>query len=300
MIFNQNRIFSSQHKLIKEYKELLFYVNQTGGNVWAEYIVEFHPKEQSEIKAKLIDKSEKYKNYYECFEQGITQSISSTLSKLNNRQIGLSGFDMTITNLSYHPVDSKPVAYKILFEEMMNRILNSNYFQMQIDETTDKSPFYNIRTLKYDELKEPYLLSETHHNIVSPKIFTNTIVLNERVEILINDIEHNINRWKVTLSPKRNSKKIIYNLGIELRDKYHQERKYKTFGTFYNITEQISKIREELAHRRFNLSGLDILIEPLYHNELEPSVKSNIDQLKWAVLNVLLNKNLTETRKENL
>lgn len=300
MIFNQKGNFTKKYKLVKEYRELLFLVNQTGGNIWAEYIVELKPKKQSEIKVELIDKSKRYQNYYDCFEQGINQSITSTLTKLNQRGIRFSGCDMIITNLSYHSIDSKPVAYKILFKEMINRLFNSSYFQMELDNSNTESPFYSIKTLKYDNSKEYHLLNETHHQIVSPKIFTNTIVLNERVEILIRDLEQNTNRWKITLSPKMNSARTIYNLDLEFRDKYRQSREYNLMNIVMNISEQITKTCQELANRKFNVSGLYILVEPLYNSEENPFIKSNIDYLKWSLLDVLLNKNRTEVRKENL
>lgn len=85
MIFAQKGNFTKKYKLVKEYRELLFRNNQVGAEAYAEFIVELYPKEQSEFKVELIDKSEKYLELYRTFEVGIYQSITSTLTKLNER-----------------------------------------------------------------------------------------------------------------------------------------------------------------------------------------------------------------------
>ncbi len=301
MIFTQKGNFTKKYKLVKEYRELLFRNNQVGAEAYAEFIVELYPKEKSEFKVELIDKSEKYLELYRTFEVGIYQSITSTLTKLNERGIMFSGCDMIITNLSYNMVDSKHLAYEILFVEMINRLFNSDYFQLELDAINTESPFYSIETLKYDINWEQYLLKETHQQIVSPKIFTNTIVLIERVEILINDLEHNINRWKITLSPKSMAyARETYKLDIEFRDQFRQSRKYDYMNTFINIFEQITRTCHELTNRKFNVSGLYILVESLYNSEEEPNVQSNISYLKWPLLDALLDENRIEIRKENL
>jgi hypothetical protein len=300
VIFNQIGNFTRKYKLSKEYRELLFLSGRGGGEAWAEYIIEIYPRDQLEIKVELIDKAVKYKEYYRTFEVGINKSITATLNDLNTRGIMLLGCDMIITNLSYHPVDSKPLAYQILFKEMINRLFNSDNFQMELDNTKTESAFYNITTVKYDKLQEYYLLKETHYQIVSPRIFKNTIFLNERVEILIKDLEQNTATWKITLSPKENSAREIYKLNIEFRDKFYNSRKSNMMSTFINVLGQLTKICQELTNRKFNLSGLYILVEPLYNIEEDPFVNSNISYLKWPLLDLLLDRNRIEIQKENL
>lgn len=292
--------FLRNYFLRKEYKELVFEVHQSGGEIWAEFIVELIPTKEYEIIVELIEAATKFTNLRECFIKGITNGVNKFKSYLNNQDIGISGMIIRVTNKSYHPIDSKPSAYSYPFLELMKRLTNTEFFGMEVSQNSNKSIVHNSQIIEFDINKDRYILKENQFQLVSPKLFTNTIRLNNRVVTEIKDVEKNITRWKTTISPKSEYDRRLYSIDIEFRDKFERIRKYKTINYTIKLNRQINHLINQFHIRKINVAGFYLLVEPVYNSEEEPFVNSNFELIKWAIFNSLLDKSISETKEENL
>jgi len=285
--------------LVNSYEELIIDIRQTGGNWWAEYKVELTPNENSIWNVLLIDNAEKkYEYLNETLRHGIERGLIDFIEQLKNRGIELGGIDFKIKNFSYHPVDSKPAAFQYTLIDLLNRLEKTNYFQKEIIDTETTSSFFELREIPFDRLKDQYLLRETHFQIIVPRIFKQTIKLTKRIEIILNELNDKKQTFKVVLSPKLYDNRKRYSIDLELREEINNESLWKYFNLITLFNNQIKEIIEVLNTKSFNLGGMYILVIPLYDEIKEPFVKSNVEYMKWAILNVIFDKEYTEVKKE--
>jgi len=294
-------VYQRSYFLRKEYKELVFEVHQSGPSIYAEFIVELFPIDNNAISIDLVEAAGKEYNYLSStYSNGIISGVTKFKSQLNNQDIGISGINIRITNLSYHAVDSKPAAYTYPFIALLNRLINTELFGMQINNNSENSVVHTSKIVEHESQLGNIHLKEIHLHLVSPKCYTNTLQLNKRIEVRIKDIEKGLDRWRITLLPKSEHDRRLYTIDCEIRDKFESERKYKTTSYSTEVYKQIEHVLKEFQQRKINIAGLKIIIEPLYNSEQEPFVKSNFEQFKWALFDSLLNKNHTISKKENL
>ncbi len=291
--------FKRKTSLIDPYEELIIDIRQTGGDWWAEYEVKFTPNSNPVLNVSLTDKAEKKYDYLgDCFHQGIKKGLLEFVEQLNKRGIGLGGMNIMVANLSYHPVDSKSLAYTYTLLEVLNRLENSSKFKKEIIETEQSSSFYETMEVEFDRFKDPYLLKETHISIISPRVFKQTIKLKKRVQITLNDLGNKQKTYQIVLSPNFYDNKRRYSINLEFRNAIESNKLWEFSNHFNLFSNQIKEILETINTKNYNLGGLYILIVPLFDQSKEPFVKSNKEYLKWVILNTLLNNEYIEIKKE--
>lgn len=285
--------------MVIPYQELIIDIRQTGGNWWAKYSVDITPNEDSIWIVSLIDNGENKQSYHDgIFYQGIKSGLTEFIEQQEKRGVDLGGINFRITNHSYHSVDSKPAAFKYTLIGLLNRLEKTNHFQKTIIKPELSSTFFNVQEISFDQNKAPYILTETHFQIPTPRNFEETINLTKCIKITINDLREKRLTFKIILSPKPYQKQKNYFISVELRDEVDSNKISIFSNKIAILNDQINQVLKTLRHNKYNLSGLDILVIPLYDEAKEPFIKSNIEYIKWPILNVLLDPRNAEIENE--
>lgn len=292
------RNYKRKTTLVTSYEETIIAIHQTGGSIWAEYKIELTPNEHSTWNVSLIDvaDTEKFQYLNGVFYKGIKSGLTEFIKEKEERGIDLGGIDFKIKNYSYHPVDSKPANFQYTLIELLNRLEKTNAFQKEIIATQHSSSFFEITEVELDQLKEYYLLKETHIYITAPRIFNQTIKLTKRIEIILNDLDEKRQTFKVILSPKYDER-IRYSIDLELRYEIEKNHMWRFCKEIISFNNQILEVLETLKAKEYNLSGMFILVVPLFDNS-SYFMQSNEEYLKWAILNVLFNHDNIEIKNE--
>ena len=123
-------------------------MHQTGGGIWAEFRVAINPTNKNEWSITLTDKAiKRIEPLSRYFKKGIIDGLKEFIEEKNQRGIGLKGIDFYIENLSYHPIDSKPVGFKYPLLGMLKRIEKTGYLANEIIEIETSSGFFKIEEI---------------------------------------------------------------------------------------------------------------------------------------------------------
>jgi hypothetical protein len=289
--------FKREISLIQPHKELIFYVNQTGGNIWAEFRVEMKPTNNNEWTVTLTDNVNNRIDYLtRSFTTGILDGLKEFIEEKNNHGIGLKGIDFFIENLFYHPVDTKAIGYKLQLLGMMHRIERTRCFAKEILETERSNSFFEIDEIQSDRLEKGHHEDEVRHSRIVPRIFKETIKLKKELRITLYELETRKPTFNIFLTPRIYEDRRPYSVVFSLKKSSNS----MFLDDFFSLTDQVDEIIEAIRFKKCNVSGFNIIVSRLFDRNKDRFIKSNLKYLKWAILNCLFTKKYTEIKIENL
>ncbi len=277
--------------LRKPYFEFLKDFNRTGGNRWAEFKVNLIPKIEEEPKISVLVFAE-HDLALDSAVKGIAEGIKKFIYDCETKGIELHGFSITIENHSYHPVDSKPMAFYYPLLEMMRKLTSSDAFKKEILSVEDLNKFFEIQQL--ESTKRYYQFSNPHIQIDLPKKNDDTLVFTHPFHVSIFHIEPSIKQFEIEIQP-------VYQLHKQNHINIRFENLSIPKSSMFEFVNQLNEFRDIIYNKGVNLGGLDISINSSCKWLDRPFSKAEIyeNALLWALLNIIEVENNFELEDEN-